>query len=109
NGVSTTTKVEDSRFVYVPFVLWLLQREAGLLDIRMSFEDIERLLGSSVSVSDMSDVEFWGNDLSTNAHAVAWLAAGWRVTETDLARRTVILSRPRQLSFADILYSDEGG
>ena len=62
--------------------------------IRMSFQDIEDVLGTSLPPSARKYRPWWANESDgTHVHARAWLDAGRRTTRVDLDGETVTFVR----------------
>lgn len=67
---------------------------------RMSFEQIERVLGFKLPKSAYEHEAWWSNNDTGHSHARAWLSAGWRTQDVDLAACKVTFQRdgqPQQL------------
>jgi len=60
---------------------------------RMSFEQIERVLGFKLPKSAYEHEAWWSNNPTGHSHARAWLSAGWRTQDVDLAARKVTFQR----------------
>lgn len=60
---------------------------------RLSFAEIERILGFKLPKSARSYPAWWSNDDTGHSHARAWLEAGWRTGDVDMAARKVTLTR----------------
>jgi hypothetical protein len=69
-----------------------LSSKAGSLH-RMSFEQIERVLGFKLPKSAYEHEAWWSNNDTGHSHARAWLSAGWRTQDVDLAARMVTFQR----------------
>lgn len=63
---------------------------------RMSFEQIERILGFQLPKSAYEHEAWWSNNATGHSHARAWLAAGWRTQNVDLEGRKVTFHRETQ-------------
>src|SRR5436309_2464484 len=69
---------------------------------RVAFREIEAMLGFKLPQSAFKYPAWWSNDATGHSHAKAWLDAGWRTEEVDVAARKVTLvrnenrSRPRK-------------
>jgi hypothetical protein len=73
---------------------------------RMSFEQIERVLGFKLPKSAYEHEAWWSNNVTGHSHSRTWLAAGWRTQEVDLGARKVTFRRsaldaPRKSSKRD--------
>lgn len=56
---------------------------------RMSFSEIERILGFKLPKSAYQHEAWWSNNATGHSHAQAWLKFGWRTGAVDLAGRKV--------------------
>jgi hypothetical protein len=68
---------------YEPLEKFLRGRSSGRW--RASFSEIEKLLGFKLPQSALKYPAWWSNDETGHSHATAWLDAGWRTEEVDLA------------------------
>ncbi len=59
---------------------------AGLERIAMSFDEVERVIGSNLPASARKHRAWWGNDPSQNAVACAWLEAGYKTESVSMER-----------------------
>ncbi len=58
--------------------------------VKLSFSDIERILGSAPPKSARHYPAWWSNERSgTHAHAESWMGAGFHTRQLDLNARTV--------------------
>jgi hypothetical protein len=60
---------------------------------RMSFAEIERILGFKLPKSAYQHEAWWSNNATGHSHARVWLEAGWRTEAVDLAGRKVTFQR----------------
>jgi hypothetical protein len=60
---------------------------------RMSFAEIERILGFKLPKSAYEHDAWWSNNATGHSHARAWLDAGWRTENVDRAGRKVTFVR----------------
>ncbi|MDP2296052.1 MAG: hypothetical protein Q8M24_11395 [Pseudolabrys sp.] len=60
---------------------------------RMSFAEIERILGFKLPKSAYQHEAWWSNNATGHSHARAWLKLGWRTEAVDLTRRKVTFQR----------------
>ena len=60
---------------------------------RISFGEVERILKFKLPRSALTYPAWWSNDATGHSHAKAWLEAGWRTEEVDIAGRKVTLVR----------------
>ncbi len=87
---------------------WLKEQEKNRKsDIRVTVNDIERLLNEPLPPSAREHQSWWENDYITNKHSLSWLKAGWRVVDVDLTAGEVTFHLTKdvlhQLFFADLL------
>src|SRR3972149_6702108 len=60
---------------------------------RLSFAEIERILGFKLPKSAYEHEAWWSNNATGHSHARAWMQAGWRTEAVDLAGRKVTFQR----------------
>ena len=60
---------------------------------RMSFREIETVLGFKLPKSAYEHEAWWSNNATGHSHARAWLKFGWRTEAVDLAGRKVTFQR----------------
>jgi len=60
---------------------------------RMSFAEIEKVLGFKLPKSAYEHDAWWSNNGTGHSHARAWLEAGWRTGNIDRAGRKVTFVR----------------
>lgn len=65
---------------------------------RMSFREIEKVLGFKLPKSAYEHEAWWSNNETGHSHARAWLKFGWRTEAVDLAGRKVTFRRSAQSS-----------
>ncbi|HLE76002.1 MAG TPA: hypothetical protein VI864_08210 [Candidatus Bathyarchaeia archaeon] len=66
--------------------------------VKLSFARIDGLIGSNLPMSAYRDEAWWSNS-PLNAHAKAWLDAGWEVQEINLKEGYVVFKRVRHVPF----------
>ena len=76
---------------YAPLAQFL--KSLDVKRLRMRFEAIERLIGGPLPGSAGRYEAWWSNNDTGHSHARAWVAAGWRTEEVDLAERQVTFRR----------------
>ncbi len=78
---------------------------------RMSFAEIERVLGFKLPKSAYEHEAWWSNNATGHSHARVWLEAGWRTEDVDLASRKVTFLRlsPQQSPAAPSAKADPWG
>jgi hypothetical protein len=85
---------EETLSKYEPLPQFL-SNKAGSLH-RMSFEQIERVLGFKLPKSAYEHEAWWSNNATGHSHSRVWLSAGWRTQDVDLAARKVTFQREAQ-------------
>lgn len=69
---------------YTLLVRHLRQLSSGLQEVRMTFDEIEGILGEKLPPSARSDDAWWGNQKQgTNVESIPWMDAGWMVDTAD--------------------------
>jgi hypothetical protein len=66
--------------------------------VKLSFARIDGLIGSNLPMSAYRDEAWWSNS-PLNAHAKAWLDAGWEVQEVNLKEGHVMFKKVRDVPF----------
>jgi len=67
--------------------------------VKLSFARIDGLIGSNLPMGAYRDEAWWSNSPS-NAHANAWLDAGWDVREVNLKEGYVVFKKVREAPFS---------
>ena len=62
---------------------------------RLSFSEIERIVGFKLPKSAYEHEAWWSNNATGHSHARAWMKFGWRTEAVDLAARKVTFQRSR--------------
>jgi len=60
---------------------------------RMTFNEIERILGFKLPKSAYQHEAWWSNNATGHSHSLAWMKFGWRTEAVDLAARKVTFQR----------------
>ena len=63
---------------------------------RMSFAEIERILGFKLPKSAYEHEAWWSNSATGHSHARSWIKSGWRTEAVDLSGRKVTFQRWRE-------------
>lgn len=87
---------------YEPLAEWLKGRDVNETEIRVSIDDIERLLGDALPPY-AAHRSWWANDHYSRSQSIAWLRAGWRVKDVDFEAREVTFQRTNEK------WQDDGG
>lgn len=100
----TTTK-------YSPLASYLRKQPTGVNKIKLTFDEVEAILGTALPPSAYTSRSWWANDSVGHVQSKEWLDAGWRVGYRNLSAKTVDFSRMRNRDkkyidfFASILKS----
>jgi hypothetical protein len=76
---------------YEPLTAYLRAQRGGL--VRMSFAEIERVIGAKLPQSADSHRAWWSNNPSNNVMTKAWLEAGFESDQVDLSGRKLVFRR----------------
>lgn len=60
---------------------------------KVSFSELERLIGMKLPASAFKYPAWWSNNPSNNAMTKIWLKAGWRTEQVDIQSQTVVFRR----------------
>ena len=60
---------------------------------RLSFTDIEAVLGFELPGSARMHRPWWSNQIDGHSQAIAWMAAGWETAEVDVRGETLLFRR----------------
>lgn len=80
---------------YEPLYRHLRRREED--ELRLSFAEIEALLGATLPPSARTQRGWWSNRSQGAVQAAAWIAAGYHVEDLDLAAEQVTFHRPHRI------------
>jgi hypothetical protein len=76
---------------YEPLTEFLRNQRAG--EVRMSFEQIERVIGDKLPPVAQRHRAWWSNSPSNNVMTKAWLEAGFRSEQVDMSARKLVFRR----------------
>ena len=60
---------------------------------RVSFTDIEAVLGFELPGSARIHRPWWSNQIDGHSQAIAWMAAGWETAQVDVRGETLLFRR----------------
>ena len=79
---------------YTPLENHLRDLPKNQREVTLRFEEIERILKSTLPSSAYEDRRWWDKETEGNhVSARSWSNAGWRVESVDVSRKQVILVR----------------
>jgi hypothetical protein len=61
--------------------------------VPMTFQQIESVIGGRLPASARKHRSWWANDATGHAHAGAWLGAGYRTAQVDMAGERLVFER----------------
>ncbi len=76
---------------YAPLTAHLRAQRSDQL--RMTFAEIERVIGAKLPPSASSHRGWWSNNSSNNVMTKAWLEAGYQSEQVDLSGRKLVFRR----------------
>jgi hypothetical protein len=79
---------------YEPLTEFLQNQRAS--EVRMSFEQIERVIGDKLPPVAQRHRAWWSNSPSNNVMTKAWLEAGFRSEQVDMSARKLVFRREKQ-------------
>lgn len=79
---------------YAPLTRHLAAQQADL--VRLSFAEIETILGRKLPRSAATSRAFWSNNASNNVMTRAWLAAGFQSEQVDLPGQMLVFRRANE-------------
>ena len=59
----------------------------------LSFDQVERVLGFALPPSARKHQPWWANTGGSHVHAAAWLDAGWRTSQVEMANERLVFVR----------------
>lgn len=71
--------------------------------IPMTFQEVERIIGSPLPASARKHRPWWANDATGHAHANAWLAAGYRTEQVDMEGERLAFVRAADAREVDMM------
>ncbi|CAN7590251.1 DUF7662 domain-containing protein [Bosea sp. LjRoot237] len=62
-------------------------------EVRLSFDEIEKVLEAKLPTSARSHRAWWSNNSDNSVMTKAWLDAGWRSEQVDMANESLVFRR----------------
>ena len=76
---------------YNPLAIYF--KNLGTQSLRISFSEIEKILGSKLPSSAYTRKEWWANDSVSHPQSkCGWLLGGWKVETIELNRREILFT-----------------
>ena len=85
-----------------------LQKQPGA-EVRMSFAQIERVVGFRLPPVAQRHRAWWSNSPTNNVMTRAWLDAGFRSEQVDMAARKLVFRRERQTGAQKVELAEKSG
>ena len=85
---------------YEPLTRFLQHQPGG--EVRLSFAQIEQLIGFKLPDAAQQEPDWWSNSASDDTETQAWLAAGFRSDEVDLAAGELTFRRDEVIDRAPL-------
>jgi hypothetical protein len=79
---------------YEPLGHFLRRQQTDL--VRLSFADVERIIGAKLPRSSQSYPAWWSNNPTNNVMTKVWLAAGFKTEQVDIEGRRLVFRRVRE-------------
>lgn len=76
---------------YAPLGVFL--RSQGADEIPLTFEEIERIVGTKLPANSPNYPAWWSNNPTNNVMTKVWLDAGFRTAQVDVKARRVVFRR----------------
>lgn len=84
---------------YEPLTVFLQKQHGG--EVRMSFAEIERVVGFKLPPVAQRHRAWWSNSPTNNVMTRAWLDAGFRSEQVDMAAGKLVFRREKQIKRAE--------
>ncbi|MBI3738176.1 MAG: hypothetical protein HY258_03925 [Chloroflexi bacterium] len=82
---------------YTPFEKYLYDLPKSTREIRLSFEQIEKILKSKLPSSAYEDRRWWDHETEGNHRSKrAWVNAGWKIASLDVKKKWVKFVRKKE-------------
>lgn len=86
---------------YDPLRRYLLQQTRNR--VPMTFREVEAIISGTLPASARRHRPWWANDATGHAHAQAWLEAGYRTEQVDMAGERLVFVRAANVMEADVM------
>jgi CBS domain-containing protein len=91
---------------YAPLAAHLREKDSNTTSVPMTFQEIERILGTKLPSSAFEYRAWWAND-PTKPQAAAWLDEGWRTVAIDMSDRYLTFIRSSDRAKALIMFFEK--
>jgi CBS domain-containing protein len=93
---------DDSR--YAPLAIWLQSRPLDRDRVRITFREVEEIIGGLLPASARKHRAWWANDPGGHVQSQQWLDAGWRVAQVNITEERVVFARIKEREKAYIRF-----
>jgi len=76
---------------YEPLAAFLKAKGRG--EVKLSFREIEKILGAKLPPSAYRHRPWWANEAAGHVHAKAWLGAGYETAQVDMGAKKLVFKR----------------
>ena len=80
---------------YSPLADWLNSQPGGTDTVKLTFEQIEKLIGGLLPTSAYEHRSWWANDSQGHSHSQLWLEVGWRAGYRNIAGKIITFVRTK--------------
>lgn len=101
--VATYETADETESRYTPLAVHLQTQAVNIDTLKLSFAEIEQLIGGDLPPSARVHRSWWANDSHGHLQAQSWLEAGWRVSSVNISAQvaTFIRVEERQKLYID--------
>lgn len=92
------TPLTESRYEQIS--IWLDKQPAETVNVSVSFDEIEQIIGSNLPASAREYRSWWSNIPKGHTQSRQWLDAGWRVASVSLLKNSIVFVRNDKLGDA---------
>jgi CBS domain-containing protein len=92
--IAEETRPMESK--YAALADWLQSQPGAKDEVRLTFEEIEQIIGGSLPASAYEHRAWWANDSQGHPHSQLWLEVGWRAGYRNIAGRIITFVRIKE-------------
>jgi hypothetical protein len=81
---------------YAPLADWLQSQPGGTDLVKLTFDEIEKIIGGDLPTSARTHRAWWANDPQAHPQSQLWLDAGWRRSYLNMTEGIVTFQRTRE-------------
>jgi len=99
--IAEETQSRESR--YVPLADWLQSQPGNVDQLKLSFAQIEQIIGGDLPNSAYNHRAWWANDSVAHYHSRLWLEVGWRRSYLNMSGKhaTFVRIKEREKAYID--------